>query len=144
MKRRLFTFGFAAIGLALFSAAVAIAMAFALRGDVSRLDGRAREVVRVQKGLRAQIAMLKDDIAVLEAPPAAAEPPVAPVVAPPVAAPRPVIRVGRSGVSNGPRIVPASVSAPRECVFKPGDPYGLADCIRSQQANIGAQVASAR
>ncbi len=156
MKRRLVLVGLILVpALVTLGALIAGVMAFSLRGSVDTLTQEALSTRKAQKVLRAEVASVGDDLdatekrwraeAKAEAEAAAAalalaqaEAESAPVVAAdPVARPAAramrvqAVKVGFTRPTRTEPLVPMP-----ECVFKPGDPEGLRDCIRSRQDQL--------
>ncbi len=141
MKRRLVFVGLAAIPASVVLVALlTLALAVALQDDVDALAQRARLRARTEKNLRADIDAIRKDLAALRAgTAAAASPQPSPVAAATTSAvPEPAAHALPSRADGPARIVKAGVAAPPECVFRPGDPGALTDCIRSQQDRIAA------
>lgn len=141
MKRRLAFFGLVAIpAMALLVATATLVLAVALQDDVDALARRARLQSRAEKNLRADIEAIRQDLAAPPTAPAALQQP-----SPVAAATGEAIPEGSAHAlparADGPaRIVKIGTVAPPECIFKPGDPAALTDCIRRQQDRLAALV----
>lgn len=131
MKRLMLAGVFAVPALMLGIVAATIAMIFSLQSEVGVLAKRARNSAHAEKALRAEIAAVKDELAALEAPPAAT--PVAESAAVPAAPRYPAPPVASAVVA---RVVLASAQLPPECSFRPGGSAGLVECIMQQQDRI--------
>jgi hypothetical protein len=131
MKRFMFL-GFALTSVtALLVVSVALVVTFVLQNDVEILQKKARAAARAEKGLRTDIAAIKDELAALQIRPDAVE--IAetelPVVAVAPVAPE-------SAAPAEARLIRVSAKAPSECTFRPGDSLALMDCIRREQERV--------
>jgi hypothetical protein len=143
MKRQLILAAvFTVPALMLGIVAATVAMTVSLQGDIGMLAKRLRSTAQAEKALRTDIAVVRDELAVIQAPPAAlpatqsAPAPVAPMQAAPVKAA--AIQTTSLAAAIGPgRAVRASASVPPECTFRTGGSAGLMECMRQHQDRIG-------
>jgi hypothetical protein len=142
MKRQLILAAvFTVPALMLGIVAATVAMTVSLQGDIGVLAKRLRGAAQAEKALRTDIAAVRDELAVIQAPPAAppvAQPTPAPVV-PMQAAPVKAAAIQPAlAAAIGPgRAVRASASVPPECTFRTGGSAGLMECMRQHQDRIG-------
>ena len=144
MKRQLVFFGLVAIpAMALLVATAAVVLAVALQDDVDALARRAHLQSRAEKNLRADIEAIRKDLAAQPTASAALPQPSAVAVATGEAIPESSAHALPARADGPARIVKIGTAAPPECLFKPGEPAALTDCIRRQQDRLAA-LASAR
>lgn len=107
---------------------VTLAMVLALRRDVNALELHARKAAKAESALRRDIAALHADFGDTQRMPA---PPAMRAEMPETATAR--IMAPETVAGGAARPIRVNAAAGRDCIFQPGDPYGLADCIRRQE-----------
>lgn len=123
---RLLVIGNAALlVVALFVMTALLATIFALRGEVSVLQGKARQSAKATKAMRAEVAEIRDSLQEPEPEPAS----------PAATAGGNALRAVSVPYSGGYAAAqPLKVRSPappsRTCVFRPGGGGNLADCIK--------------
>lgn len=141
----------AVLVVATLSVTAAVAMAFELRGDVARLEQQARSAAKAQKTLRDEVAALREKLEPV-APEVAAPAPVAVNIAAAAVAIPAEARAAPRAINVGHRMPPRAAGPGSgsdrgplpQCVFEPGNPQALTDCIERQQGALEAMQARFR